>query len=149
MAETPDVKEFLRLEDATAQLLTELTAVKRETVSFGDAHTTVAAAAQKLGVLSASLSETTGEIGGSARALREIGTPELMARQSKLESELRTVSKTLEEQQTRLDGLAAHISKSSDTSVSAFSRAHRLLQFIAGGVAVVIAIEIVAAILRH
>jgi hypothetical protein len=124
MAETPAAEEFLRLEDATTQLLTELESLKKETVSFGDAHKTVASAAEKLGALSGSLTETTVEIGESARALREIGTPELLAKQARLEAQLDTVSKTL-----------AHT--------------YRLLQIVAVGIVVVAVIEIIAAFVRR
>lgn len=124
MAETPAAEEFLRLEDATTQLLTELESLKKETVSFGDAHKTVASAAEKLGALSGSLTETTVKIGESARALREIGTPELLAKQARLEAQLDTVSKTL-------------------------ARTYRLLQIVAGGLVVVAAIEIIAAFVRR
>lgn len=81
MTDVQGVEEFLRLENASQQLLEELTALRKETVTFKEAHTTMSMVGEKLGALLDPAAEASRQLGESARALREIGTPELLAGQ--------------------------------------------------------------------
>ena len=145
MADTTGSTEFLRIEEASEQLLAELSSLRTVTVSFKEAHTTLAAASEKVGALAGSVGEIAVGVGETARALREIGTSQLLAKQEELKSGLEDASKTIAQQTIQLVALDSRMG----TAAAAAARANRLLVAVAVGIAIVVVLQVLSLVVRR
>jgi len=121
----PD-QEFLRIESAADRLLDELTSLHVETVSYQEAHATLGAAAASVGALAGSLADTVACVGGAVRALREIGTPQLLAQQAQHKSQLDGVLRLMEEQHAQLREIESRVDSAAAAATAAATAARRI-----------------------
>jgi hypothetical protein len=115
-------EEFLRIERAADQLLDELTSLRVETLSYQEAHATLGAAAANVGALAGSLGETVACVGDAVRALREIGTPQLLAQQAQHESQLDGVLRLMEAQHAQLREIESRVAAAAATAAATATR---------------------------
>jgi hypothetical protein len=118
MADVPGVEEFLRLEEASQQLLDELTALRQETLTFKEAHTTMSTVGENLKALVGPVADASRQLGESARALREIGTPELLAGQARHQEQVARMADLAVSHGEHLSGLSDQVSQSGAVTIA-------------------------------
>lgn len=167
MSEVPGVDAFLHLEEASQRLLDELTTLRNETVTFREAHTTMATVGERLGALLDPAAEASRQLGESARALREIGTPELLAGQarhqeqiarvvdlavahgehlsavdSRLEHAMSAMIAKLDANEQRLRSLDANLLRATQTAATAAANTTRTLKILGYAVGALVLLQV-------
>ena len=102
---------FLDLDAQAERLVAELTALRDSTISYATAERDLSAADASVRILATGVSEVAAKIGACAEALREIGTPQILAEQAAVTSELRAVRAELERLVVSMDALVTGIDR--------------------------------------
>jgi hypothetical protein len=110
-----DNERFLDLEELASDLVAQLTALKAETESYAIAEKALGEASAGLIRFAAELATLGERVAATADALREIGTPQIIAEQANLSTQL-------SRQETQIIELASEVNGAVSTSASSLNR---------------------------